>query len=381
VKLSRLVPVAGLVFCAALAAQAPDRARTEALAHRASERLQSLQREADRLASDERTLLGDLRKLEVDRQIRREQLKQASADVSAVQAEIDATGDRMNHLQQQDQAERPDLRARLVETYKLGQARYLRLLLATSDVRRLGEATRAVAVMAKLDRDRIASHQRTLDELQSTRAALEGRRKKLEAVRADAARAQAAAERATQARNDLVRDIDQRRDLNAQWSGELQAAEQKLQLELRQMAAGAPASAAAGSTAALPLRPFRGDLDWPALGAVRHRFGAAATGGPASNGIEIAADEGTPAQAIHEGVVAFADTFAGFGNLVIVDHGSQTFSLYGNLLDLAVTKGTRVDRGEVVGHVGPSPTGPAGLYFELRVDGHPVDPLQWLKKK
>ncbi|HEX3704264.1 MAG TPA: peptidoglycan DD-metalloendopeptidase family protein [Vicinamibacterales bacterium] len=381
-KLSRFVPVAGLVFCAALAAQAPDRARTEALARRASERLQSLQREADRLAADERTLLGDLRKLEVDRQIRREQLKQASADVSAVQAEIDATSDRMNHLQQQDQSERPDLRARLVETYKLGQARYLRLLLATSDVRRLGEATRAVAVMAKLDRDRIASHQRTLDELQSTRAALEGRRKKLEAVRADAARAQGAADRATQARNDLVHDIDQRRDLNAQWSGELQAAEQKLQLELRQMAAGSPASAGAGSTAALPLRPFRGDLDWPALGAVRHRFGtAAATGGQASNGIEIAADEGTPAQAVHDGVVAFADTFAGFGNLVIVDHGSQTFSLYGNLLDLAVAKGARVDRGEVVGHVGPSPTGPAGLYFELRVDGHAVDPLQWLKKK
>jgi len=68
-------------------------------------------------------------------------------------------------------------------------------------------------------------------------------------------------------------------------------------------------------------------------------------------------------------------------NVLIVDHGSQTFSLYGNLLDMAVAKGARVDRGEVVGHVGLSPSGPAGLYFELRVDGHPVDPLQWLKRK
>jgi murein hydrolase activator len=360
-----------------LLAQQPDHARTEALAQRAGERLQSLQREADHLAMEERTLLGDLRKLEIDRQLRAEQLKQADADARSVQAEIDATSGRITRLQQQDQSERPDLRARLVETYKLGQGRYLRLLLATSDLRSFGQATRAVAVMAKLDRDRIASHRQTLAELRSTRTALEARRKTMETARAEAARAQAAVARATQARNDLVRDIDARRDLNAQLSAELLTAQQKLQVQLRSMASGA-----AAGDAALPLRPFRGDLDWPAAGIVRRRFTRpAAAGERPSNGIEIGADEGTPAVAVHDGVVAFADTFAGFGNLVIVDHGSQTFSLYGNLLDLAVTKGARVDSGQTVGHVGQSPAGPAGLYFELRVDGHPVDPLQWLKKK
>ncbi len=66
---------------------------------------------------------------------------------------------------------------------------------------------------------------------------------------------------------------------------------------------------------------------------------------------------------------------------MILDHGAQTFSLYGNLLDIAVHAGARVDRGQPVGSVGTrrSP-GAAGLYFELRIDGRPVDPLQWLKK-
>jgi septal ring factor EnvC (AmiA/AmiB activator) len=361
-----------------LLAQQPDRARTEALARRAGDRLQSLQREADRLASEERTLLGDLRRLEIDRQIKAEQLQRAAADVSKVQGDLDATTERIEHLQQQDRAERPDLDARLVETYKLGRGRYLRLLLATSDLRRLGQATRAVAVMAKLDRDRIASHQLTLRELQSNRASLEARRKKVEALRAEAVRAQAAAVRAAQARNDLIRDIDRRRDLNAQLSGELQAAQQKLQVALRELGTGG----APVEVAALPLRPFRGDLDWPAAGPVRLRFNRTdGVRGPASHGIEIAAADGAPAQAIHGGVVAFADTFAGFGNLVILDHGSQTFSLYGNLLDLAVAKGARVEHGQTVGRVGPSPAGPAGLYFELRIDGQPVDPLQWLRKR
>ena len=66
---------------------------------------------------------------------------------------------------------------------------------------------------------------------------------------------------------------------------------------------------------------------------------------------------------------------------MILDHGSQTFSLYGDLLEPAVKKGDRIDRGQRVGSVGPTSTGATGLYFELRIDGRPVDPLQWLKRK
>ena len=353
----------------------PDRARTEALARRAGERIQALQREADSLAAQERTLLGDLRKLEVDRQIKVEQLQEVQSQASEVQTELDTIGARIDELEHQDLTERPDLRARLVETYKLGQGRYLRMLLSATDLHRMGQAARAVAVMAKLDRDRIAQHKQTLADLRTTRAGLQDRQKKLAALRTDAERAQAAADRAVAARNELIRNIDQRRDLNAQLAGELQTAAAKLQISLRDL------SASGGDAKALPLRPFRGDLDWPAGGPLRRPFDRAPGHGVVSNGIEIAAAEGGPVQAVHEGVVAFAGAFAGFGNLVILDHGAQSFSLYGNLLDLAVEKGARIEHGQTLGRVGPSPAGPAGLYFELRIDGQPVDPVQWLKKR
>jgi septal ring factor EnvC (AmiA/AmiB activator) len=364
-----------------LLAQQPERARTEALARRATERMQALQREADVLASEEQTLIGELRKLEVEREIKAEQFNQVDALLQAVATELASTGDRMRQLEQRDLAERPGVRARLVEIYKLGQGRYLRLLLSTADLRTIGQASRTVAALAELDRRRLAEHQRTLDEMNKTRAELDTRRRELETLRADAQRAQAAAVRAAQARTNLIRDIDQRRDLNAQLAGELQAAQQKLQAALRDLTSGGSAVVPEPATL-LPLRPFRGDLPWPVAGVVQRKFGRmAGPAGAASNGIEIAATEGAPAQAIHDGVVAFADRFAGFGNLVIVDHGAQAFSLYGNLLDIAVKKGTHLERGQTVGTVGPLPAGAAGLYFELRVDGQPVDPLQWLKKK
>ena len=363
---------------ASVAGQLPDRAGTEVLAARAAERLQGLHAQADRLATDERSLLRDLRQLELARQIKTEELRQVDADAKRAASELAAVDAEVRRLERQEQAEGPELRARLVELYKLGQGRYLRMMLSISDAGRLGRAARMVAALARRDHDRLAAHQLRLDSLAASRTTLEEKAVRLTALRVDAVKARAAADRAVANRNTMIKGIDQQRDLNAQLAGELMGAQQSLQGRLREIAGGS----ATAEPAALPLRPFRGDLDWPAPGWVSQRFGATAgVRRGLSNGIEIAASEGTPALAVHGGTVAFADTFAGYGNLVILDHGAQAFSLYGNLLDIAVARGARVERGQPVGSVGLALTGSAGLYFELRVDGRAVDPLQWLKKR
>jgi septal ring factor EnvC (AmiA/AmiB activator) len=364
-----------LALTAALLAQQLDRERTETNSRRAAERLQTLQQEADRLAAQERTLLGDLRKLEIEREMRSETLRDATARAADVARELAATDGEIERLEQEEDTSRPELRARLVELYKLGQGRYLRLLLSVSDVRDLARASRLVAELARSDRDRVEAHERRLKDLKDARARLESREQDLSSLRAQAESARAEVDRAVATRNQLIGDIDRQRDLNAQLSGELQGAQQKLQLALRDMAAGANAGAAP-----LPLGPFQGDLEWPVPGTVRQRFGAAsAPGRPPSSGIEIAAMEGAAVHAIHDGTVAFTGPFTGFGNLVIVQHDPQSFSLYGNLADISVAKGAHVETGATVGTSGASVLGAPGLYFELRIDGRPVDPLQWLK--
>jgi septal ring factor EnvC (AmiA/AmiB activator) len=89
----------------------------------------------------------------------------------------------------------------------------------------------------------------------------------------------------------------------------------------------------------------------------------------------------SPVTAVHAGKVAFADQFTGFGRLVIVEHGQGVFSLYGHLESLAVTRGVQVPAGAVLGTSGRTPGGRDAVYFELRIDGRPVDPLQWLKPR
>jgi septal ring factor EnvC (AmiA/AmiB activator) len=195
--------------------------------------------------------------------------------------------------------------------------------------------------------------------------------------------AKAAADKAAAAQSALIQQIDQRRDLAAQLMGELQVAQQRLQQRLAGFEQGGRAGS--GSAMALPLRPFRGDLDWPLDGRVLASFGRQLhqrfNTAIVSNGIRIAAPPGAPVRSIHEGTVVFAEPFTGFGNLVIVDHGGQAFTMYGTLSTMTVSAGSHVIRGQNLGAAGASPDGVPSIYFELRVDGKPVDPLQWLKKK
>lgn len=368
--------MAFVLMAATLAAQTPvDDAK--AATARAAERIRVLQGEADRLAAQARTVFGDLRKLELEREISRQDVIRADADVARVtQAQAQAAA-RLEALEAALVAQTPGVSERLVELAKRGRGGYLQLLLASDDIRAFGRLSRGVAAVAELDRVRLETHRRTLAAERAALAAVDKERAAVEAARKEARRARAVLDTAVAARNRLIDSLDQRRDLAAQYVGELQAAQHQIERTL--------ATADASSrTIALPIRPFRGDLPWPAEGRVVNQFGRTPSGrfGTAivRNGIDVEVAEGSPAHAIHEGTVAYAAPFAGFGVLVIVDHGASAFTLYGHLSEAAVATGSTVKRGDVVGSVGLAPAGDAALYFEVRIDGRPVDPLQWLAK-
>lgn len=375
----RLACALVLVSAAPAIAQTPDRARTEAQARRITERIAALQREADRLAGEARTLLGDLRKLEIERNLQEQQLEAAQAALADAQAEVQRTASRLADLEQQRVAQLPDLRAQLVDLYKRGRGGYVRLLGGVSSMRELGRATRAVAALVRISEQRVAEHQRTVGALRQQRLALEQKVGELQAREADVRRARAAAERAVAARAALIARIDARRDLNAQFAGELQLAYGRLQQQMANLAAGRPTD-----PVAVPLAPFRGALEWPVAGRITGPFGQPSdrsAGATLRNGIEIAAAAGTPVHAVHSGTVTYADAFTGFGNLVIVDHGANSYSLYGYLDPASVEEGDVVESGAELGHVGSAPAGPPALYFEIRIDGRSVDPVQWLRAR
>ena len=94
----------------------------------------------------------------------------------------------------------------------------------------------------------------------------------------------------------------------------------------------------------------------------------------------LSAVAGSPVQAVYHGRVVFADWLDGMGLLTIIDHGGGFMSLYGHNQDLLKDVGDPVAPGDVIAHVGDSGgQNSAGLYFEIRKDGKPVDPRRWVR--
>jgi murein hydrolase activator len=344
------------------------------LSRDAEQRIAELQAESDRLARETRTLLGELRALELQREIKAQELKKADADLTLLTETLRQTHARLASIEAERLAHTPVVTERLVDLYKRGRGGYARLLFGAEDLREFGRLTRAVATMARLDRFRFDAQRRLLHTERQIVATLEAQRASLALAQEAAVSARAALDGAVVAQNRRIDELDRRRDLAAAYVGELQAAQEALQQRLRGVDGASPVD--------LPLPPFRGTLQWPASGRLLSRHGP--TTGPSGttvvrNGIEIAVSEGEPIRAVHGGTVLHAAPFAGFGMLVIVDHGRDAFTLYGHLAKAAVAEGARVQAGMVVGHAGRNPAGVQALYFELRIDGQAVNPVQWLR--
>lgn len=351
----------------------------ETQARRIADRIQALQREADRLAGEARTLVGDLRKLEIERELKNQQARQAAAQTADAEQTLRQTTDRLASLELQRLAQLPDMKRQIVDVYKRGRSGYARLLFGAGDVREFTRAARAIASLAEINQKRLADHRRTLEALGRERTQFAQRARELQTKEAAARQARAEADRALAAHSAKMTEIDSRRDLTAQYVGELQVAYDRIQQQVSGVA-----EARSSDAVAVPLLPFRGALEWPATGRVSSRYGQTEgrLGGSAvRNGIEIASTEDLPVRAVHGGTVAFANAFTGFGTLVILDHGGNNYSLYGYLATASVQMGDMVETGREVGRVGASPAGPPAVYFELRIDGKPTDPVQWLKPR
>jgi septal ring factor EnvC (AmiA/AmiB activator) len=136
-----------------------------------------------------------------------------------------------------------------------------------------------------------------------------------------------------------------------------------------------PTNAYSGSSFAA----LKGKLYLPVRGDVTNRFGSARKDtGVTWKGLFIKAAEGNDVKTVADGRVVFADWMRGFGNMIIVDHGSGYMSLYGNNQAVLKSVGDDVNAGDAIASVGNSGGNESnGLYYELRRQSKPFDPMSW----
>ena len=367
----------GLWFATlALPAAQPDRARTEANLRSLKERIERIQRqvqedaaEKDRLTRDLRAAEQSVSKAQGELGKVRTQRTETSAERARLQAE------RTRHQAERDRTQ-ADLAQQLRSAYMMGRSEPLKMLL---NQRSLSSFQRNLTYYGYFGRDRaakigiITKNIAEIDELarrieeqdnELAQLELQRQRKVQELDKARKSRGQVLASLTAESRNRgaQLKRLQQQQQL------------ENLLTELRRATEATPFD---------PNDPFarlQGKLSWPVAGKLEVTYGETIAGGLRSNGIEIAADRGTPVRAVHEGRVIFADWLSGRGLLIILDHGNGYLSLYGHNEQLFKQAGATVQAGEAIAAAGDS-GGRArpGLYFEIRRAGKPVNPSGWFK--
>lgn len=149
----------------------------------------------------------------------------------------------------------------------------------------------------------------------------------------------------------------------------------------REPAVGRATERAELTPTGLTFAQLQGRMRFPVRGELIGRFGAPrADGGTRWRGVFIRARGGEEVVAVAPGEVVYSDWLRGYGNLIIIDHGSEYMTIYGYNDTLYKEVGERIAAGTAIATVGASgSTEESGLYFEIRHRGQPVDPLKWVR--
>jgi len=344
----------------------------------AAERVLDLRAELDRLASERATVVRDFEAADVELALRRQQLRILQSRGAVLAAENEVRAAEIGRLEGTLGGGRQQLRRRAELLYRVGPLSYNRLLLTADTSQEALIAYQIVTYLAARDRDLVTEIRATLAELLEARTSLADTADRLAAVESDTESATAALASQQEERQRLLSRIDR------------EAEAQRIALESAERAdrdlAGTMTALAEGAAVTSDFRDARGDLPWPAQGDVVTGFGRQRhpiyDTYTVSRGIEVGAPAGDPVTAVHAGRVAFADWYSGYGLLVIVDHGSNYFTLYGHLSQVAVRVQERIAAGQLIGKVGDtgSLTGP-NLYFEVREGADALNPTTWLERR
>ena len=418
----------GVLSPAAVGAAADPEAELDAV----QQRLRDANANLDDVEKRKAVELSDLsrlddRRAELDAQLAQlnDRLGVAEAELADSTAELDATTQRVMAVQakldgtrEQLATDRKQFASRARATYMYGgQSQWAGIVLGVDSIAEFERGVKYARSVLQSDREqveRIAALERTVQRTSTDLAALQDRQaaqREIDAERRDVA-AGIVAER-EQVLADVEAQVQQRRLVVAQLESDrqsyvamvdgLQADSNSLREELAAIAAAQRAAAAEAAARAaeeaqrlaaaqtreadpvpsVPAPEATGDLLWPADGPQTSSYGYRVHPIFGTSrfhaGIDIGAPYGSPIRAADSGTVVQATVMSGYGNTVVIDHGSGMATLYAHQSSLAVSAGQSVSRGQTIGYVGSTgySTGPH-LHFEVRINGEPRDPEQYL---
>jgi murein hydrolase activator len=380
-------PMSRLLFCAGfclllLVAQpslaAREAGKTEDELAQVRKQIRTLEAQTRRDQAKRKDLNKQLRNVEEEASRLRGQLNSTRRQLAVAGRKLAELNRQLEKTRAELERQREDLAAQLRLAHISEGNELLRVSLNQQDARALGRQLTWLGYLTRQRSELLGSVQASLEMLERDRAAVEQQQAELEVLEGQRRQQLAELEKTRGIRTAVISDLDdQLRTGNQQLSRARQEAQtlQKLLRDLERQIARNQKGPAVVPGKAL------GKGRWPVKGRMLADYGQVRAGGQLRwDGVLISAPAGSDVVAVRSGRVAYADWLPGLGQLLVIDHGGGWLSLYGHNQDLVHPVGREVVAGEVIAHVGDTGGQPRpALYFEVRRNGKPQNPHQWVK--
>jgi septal ring factor EnvC (AmiA/AmiB activator) len=359
-----------------------ERARLEALKNEREE----LQRRRTSLQNTVHDLSEEVETLDREADVTARVMHSLDAQLDAISSEVGTTTSDLVRAQDEITVKQATLRRRLVDIFKRGPLFDFQVLLSARSFGELLARYKYLHLLAVRDQTLVHRVEDLRNQINHQRANLvrfqesiklnldekAQEEDRLKTLRLEQSRSLAHAKRRAQ-------DTDARLQAISRDESRLSSVIANLESARLRAERTSPAASRATST----IRKGNRSMDWPVQGPILYSFGRVVNPNNTTvrwNGIGIQAASGTEVHAVAAGKVLVADQFGTYGLTVIVQHPGGDYSVYGSLSKITTEKGAVVTKGQVIGYVGSSdPDLPAHLHFELRPQGHAVDPIDFLR--
>ena len=322
----------------------------------------------------EKTIMGQVQSLEKDMQKTQSDLEYISGRVDYLQSSLAVTQDEIGILEADLEKQNEILNQRLVFIYEEGDISYLEVLLGAEDMQDFLTRYDLLNRILQQDRDLIAAVQDKKEALGSKKTTLENQKVELEENQQSKKEKQEVLDEQIDAKKIILSDVQKEKKAYEQALKELEASSRQLEEMIQQMQSGGE-----------PSKAGTGTMTWPVPGYTTitsdygMRYHPILKVNKLHTGMDIGVPSGVAIHAADSGTVIYSGWMNGYGQVIVIDHGSGISTLYAHQSALLASKGATVNKGQVIGKVGSTgwSTGPH-LHFEVRVNGTPVNPHSYV---
>jgi murein hydrolase activator len=350
-----------------------------------NQKIEKKRSELLRFTRKEAAIVNSLNDIDLTLDRARKNAASLKKELAALEKEILKTKSDSDELQKRIKTREDYAASRLVAIYKLSWLGRIYVLASAKSVYDLFQRKKALEYVLAYDENIWNNLMNDKKRLQQLLVDLNQKKVEKLAVETDYKKQIEMMSRERNKRSELLGDIRRKRSLKLAALESLKRSAEDLDQTLNDLKSNFDRSNLREKKSSKNFSALKGLLNMPVKGKIISFFG------PHRNkklnvvnfesGIEIKADRGEPIHAVYDGRVLYARWFKGYGNMIIIDHGNNYYTIYAHAQELFAAQGDTVEAGEVVATVGDSGSmvGPS-LHFEVRHHGKPVDPLEWIKK-